>query len=151
MTEARKAAVTVLIAFLVLIGCLALEQMEIHDSTLRHSLMQLTAILGAVVVVILMMRGAIVTAMSHVKVTAPQLYSSIRNLGVVIALGLLSIAGCAFTLFVALGSSRHGLDYGPFGLAAVFAGIVAFCCRYIWKDWGAWRTYRHLRADQSKT
>jgi uncharacterized membrane protein YbhN (UPF0104 family) len=151
MTEPRKAVVIVLTAVLTLVGCLVLEYVEIHDSTLRSSVTEATAILGAVIVAVLAMRGVIVALMAHVKARTPQHYQGTKNLGKVIALGLMSLAGCGFTLYVAFGGKQQHLEYAPLAIAVVFAGIATFCLRYIWRDWKAWERYRRLDTGQRKT
>lgn len=150
MKEVQRATSLVLIAIGALIGTLVLERVEIKDPTLRFSAVQATEILGVIIISILVIRGLIAVFFSRIRAEAPHLYEGVKNLARMIALGLMSLVGCTFVLFIMLSSNQGPVQPFPLGIAAVFAWAAIVAFRRIREQWWTWRAYRRLHTARSR-
>jgi len=133
----------VLVAVLVAVGALLLENIYIADTDLRYPIVLLTKVLGAIVVVILISRVVLRTAKDRLQKVAPQAQDALGKLGAVLFLTLASLIGGAFGL-LSMGKSDVA-ELWPPAIVLVLFGLSAYGMTYLWREW---RLYRRWRSDR---
>jgi hypothetical protein len=146
MSEVQKAVRTALVAAVAASGALLLESVYIADPDLRYPIVLLTKVLGAIVVIILIIRVAWTIAKKKVQTVAPHAEGGLRNLGAVLVVTAASLGGCIFGVSLMRGQSGS-IEYWPLSIVLIFGGLAVYGLRYLWREW---RMYRRLRSEQRR-
>jgi hypothetical protein len=144
MTELQRAIWAVLVAVLTAGGALLLESINIADPDLRYPIVLLTKVLGAIGVIILTVRVALIFVKGKVLTTAPYAFGGIKNLGTVLLVTVASLMACIFGVSLMVEKSGS-IEYWPLVIVLIFGGLGAHGSRYLWREW---RMYRGLRGKQ---
>lgn len=133
-----------LVAVLVAVGALSWENINIVDPDLLYPVVLLTKVLGAIIVIVLLVRVALLIVKGKVLTTAPHAYGAIRNLGTVLLITVVSVMACVVGVFLMV-KKTGSIEYWPLVIVLIFGGLGAHGSRYLWREW---RMYRRLRGNR---
>jgi hypothetical protein len=138
MSEVQRAVRAVLVALLVAAGVLVLENRNIADPDLRYPIVLLSKVLGAIIVVILVVRVPLLIVKRKVLAIAPHAEGGLRNLGTMLLTTTASFGTCAFGVSLMI-DKTGSIEYWPLSIVLIFGGLAAYGIRYLWREWQLYR------------
>jgi hypothetical protein len=136
----QRAVLVALITLLVFGGVLFLENIHIADPDLRYPIVLLTEILGAIIMLILVVRVALIVIRLRVRLIAPHAQAGLKALGTVLIVTAFALIGCVFG--VSLMINRSGaMDFWSLAVVLICGGLGSYGTSYLWR---AWITYRRV-------
>lgn len=146
-SETKKLIVVLSLVLTLLTGALLVEQKQITDSALRSDITRITSTFGALIVVVVAVRGFIIISLANIKASAPRLYEDLKTISRLSGIALMSLIGCGVALFNMSNNLAQSWVW-PAVIAATFAGTAIFCLWHIWKSWKVWKVHKRMDADQ---
>ena len=144
MSVVQRAVLAALVALLVFGGVLFLENVHIADPDLRYPIVLLTKILGAIIMLILVVRVALIAIRQKVRLIAPHAQEGLKALGTVLIVTAFALVGYVFG--VSLMINRSGaMDFWSLAIVLICGGLGAYGTSYLWREW---RLYRRWRRDR---
>lgn len=145
MRAVGRAVRDAIVVVAVFAGALLLEHGYITDADLRYPVVLLTALLGAILAVILVVRVPWVFAKEKVRAISPGAAAGLKSLGGMLLVTLASLGGCVFG--VTLMRPRPGvIEYWPLGIVLVFGGLALNGMRYLRREWQMYQRLSNRRS-----
>lgn len=130
----KRAIWTAVVAFLVFLAALLLENAYITDPDLRYPIALLTRMLGVIIVLLLSIRVALVFTREKVRAVAPKAEEGLRAVGTVSVITAFSLTGCIFGVSLMVDGSGS-IQLWPLGIVLIFGALGAYCTSYLRRTW----------------
>jgi hypothetical protein len=144
VSSVQRAVLVAVIALLVFGSALFLENTHIADSDLRYPIVLLTKILGAIIMLILVVRVALIVMRQRLRLIAPHAEDGFRSLGAVLIVTAFAIIGCTFGVSLML--TRSGaIDFWYLAIVLICGGLGAYGTSHLWR---AWTKFRRLSRER---
>lgn len=134
MSLVQRAVGVAVGALLIFAGASFFESTYIADPDLRYPIVLLTRVLGAIVVLLLAVRVALVFTRERVRAVAPNAEQGLRAVGTVLVVTAFSAMGCAFGVSLMIEKSGT-VKLWPLGIVSIFGALGAYGTSYLCRAW----------------